>query len=156
MVCGQANSKLKQNESNKLMSDPLIFVSIKCQVGQIFDSKYKSSAYEAMKKEIGVIMAKNSSTFTMDKAKGDAPVQFEWTVTLNVTRDDKSTPPKLVAKVKWDGFKFTSGRSAKITAEGGANYEGLHPNKLDKDAAEATTAAVESVMLKKVIPAMTP
>jgi hypothetical protein len=138
------------------MGDPLIYVSIKCQVGQIFDSKYKTAAYEAMKKEIGVIMAKNTSKFTMDKAKGNSPVQFEWTVTLNVTRDDKSKPPKLVAKVKWEGFKFTSGKSEKLTAEGGATYEGLNPNKLDKDTAEATTAAVESVMLKRVIPAMTP
>lgn len=138
------------------MGAPLIYVSIKCEVGQVFDSKYKTAVYEAMKKEVAEVMKKNASTYTLDKSKGTNPVQYELKITLKVTKDDKSKPPKIIASVDVKGTAFTASGSKYFNANGGANYENPNPSKLDRDAAEAVSAAVESVMTKKVVPAMTP
>jgi len=138
------------------MGNPLIYVSIKCQVDAIFDSKYKTAVYEAMKKKVAAIMAKNTSTHTLDKSKGTNPVQYELVISLKVTKDDKSKPPRINVNVVVKGTAFTATGSKTFTATGGSYFEGPNPNKLDKDAAQATSDAVEEVMTKKVVPAMTP
>jgi hypothetical protein len=136
------------------MGKPLIYVSIKCEVSQIFDSKYKTAVYEAMKKTIGEVMKKNSSLFTMDKSQAKNPEQAELTIKVSVTKDDKSKPPALVANVDIKGMKFSSGVSKTLAAKGGARFEGPNPNKLDKDAAQVTSDAVEALMTSKVVPAI--
>jgi len=136
------------------MSSPLIYVSIKCEVGQVFDSKYKTAVFDAMRKTIGEIMKKNASFFTMDKSQASNPEQCELSIKVSVTKDDKSKPPKLVAAVVVTGMKFSSGVSKTLAATGHAQFEGPNPNKLDKDAAQVTSDAVESLMTSKVVPAM--
>jgi hypothetical protein len=138
------------------MGNPLIYVNIKCQVDAIFDSKYKAAVFEAMKKKIAAVMAKNASTHTLDKSKGTNPVQYELVVGVKVTKDDKSKPPRINVNVVVKGTAFTAKGSKTFTATGGSYFEGPNPNKLDKDAAQATSDAVEEVMTKKVVPAMTP
>jgi hypothetical protein len=138
------------------MGNPLIYVSIKCQVDAIFDSKYKTAVYEAMKKKVGEVMKKNDSKYTLDKSKGNSPVQYELEVSLKVTKDDKSKPPKIISNVEVKGTAFTTTGSMTFTIKGGAYFEGPNPNKLDRDAAQATSDAVEEVMTKKVVPTMTP
>src|SRR5215475_162918 len=102
------------------MGNPLIYVSIKCQVDAIFDSKYKTAVYEAMKKKVGEVMTKNSSTFTLDKTKGTNPVQYELNISLKVTKDDKSKPPKITAKVDIKGTAFTTTGPKYFKASGSA------------------------------------
>jgi len=138
------------------MANPLIYVSIKCQVDAIFDSKYKTAVYDAMKKKIGEIMKKNDSKYTLDKAKGTNPVQYDLQVSLKVTKDDKSKPPKILANVEVKGTAFTASGSKTFTAKGGAYFENPNPSKLDKDAAQVTSDTVEAVMTDKVVPAMKP
>lgn len=138
------------------MGAPLIYVSIKCHVDTIFDSKYKTAVYEAMKKKIGAVMAKNATTYTMDKSKGTNPVQYDLDVSVKVTKDDKSKPPRINVNVEVKGTAFTTKGSKTFTVKGGSYFEGPNPNRLDKDAAQATSDAVEEVMTKKVVPAMTP
>jgi hypothetical protein len=125
-------------------------------VDAIFDSKYKTAVYEAMKKKVGEVMRKNDSKYTLDKSKGTNPVQYELTVSLKVTKDDKSKPPKILANLEVKGTAFTTSGSKYFKASGGAYYENPNPNKLDRDAAQAVSDAVEEVMTKKVVPAMTP
>jgi len=150
------NGTLERNEPKKLMGNPLIYVSIKCQVDAIFDSKYKTAVYEAMKKKVGAVMKKNDSTFTLDKTKGTNPVQYELNVSLKVTKDDKSKPPRILANVEVKGTAFTASGPKYFKASGGANYENSNPKKLDQGAAQAVSDAVEEVMTKKIVPAMTP
>ena len=138
------------------MGNPLIYVSIKCQVDAIFDSKYKTAVYEAMKKKVGAVMAKNASTHTLDKTKGTNPVQYELNVSLKVTKDDKSKPPRILANVEVKGTAFTTTGPKYLKASGGAYSDRLNPNKLDRDAAQVTSDAVEDVMTRQVVPAMTP
>jgi hypothetical protein len=156
VAVGQKNGTLERNEPRKLMGNPLIYVSIKCQVDAIFDSKYKTAVYEAMKKKVGAVMAKNASTHTLDKSKGTNPVQYELVVSLKMTKDDKSKPPRINANVVVKGTAFTTTGPKTFTITGGSYFEGPNPNKLDRDAAQATSDAVEEVMTKKVVPAMTP
>jgi hypothetical protein len=134
----------------------LIYVNIKCEVGQIFDSKYKAAVFAAMKKKIGEVMAKNSSIFTLDKTKGNAGIEYELKVTLKVTRDEKSKPPRINANVEVQGMASSSGTPKTIKASGGARFEGPDPNKLERDAAQVSADAVEAVMTDKVVPAMKP
>ena len=141
------------NTTNKLMANPLIYVSIKCHVDAIFDSKYKTAVYEAMKKKIGEVMKNNASKYTLDKTKGNSPVQYELDVSLKVTNDDKSKPPRIVANLVVVANAFKPSGVKKITVTGGAYSEGMSP---DKGAPQATSDAVEEVMTKKVVPAMTP
>jgi hypothetical protein len=156
-VAAEARKSANSNKTNlKLMGDPLIYVSIKCQVDAIFDSKYKTAVYEAMKKKVAAVMAKNASTHTLDKAKGTNPVQYDLVISLKVTKDDKSKPPRINANLVVKGTAFTATGSKTFTVTGGSYYEGPNPNKMDKDAAQATSDAVEEVMTKKVVPAMTP
>lgn len=136
------------------MGNPLIYVSIKCEVGQIFDSKYKTAVEAAMKKTVGEVMKKNSSIFTMDKSQANNPVQVELKIKVSVTKDDKSKPPSLKANVEVKGTKFTSAGAKTFAAAGGARFDGPNQNKLDKDAAQVTSDAVESVMTARVVPAM--
>lgn len=136
------------------MSKPLVYVSIKCEVSQIFDSKYKTAVYEAMKKTVGEVMKANASLLTMDKAQANNPEQAELTIKVSVTKDDKSKPPSLVANVEVKGMKFSSGVSKTLAAKGGARFDGPNPNKLDKDAAQVTSDAVEALMTSKVVPAI--
>lgn len=138
------------------MGNPLIYVSTKCHVDAIFDSKYKTAVYEAMKKKIGAVMAKNATTYTLDKSKGTSPVQYDLDISVKVTKDDQSKPPRInvAVEVKGTGFKATGSKT--FTVKGGSYFEGPNPKTLDKDAAQATSDAVEEVMTKKVVPAMTP
>ena len=138
------------------MGNPLIYVSIKCKVDAVFDSKYKTAVYEAMKKKVGEVMAKNGSTFTLDKTKGTNPVQYELNVSLKVTKDDKSKPPKIIANVDVKGTAFTTSGPKYFKGNGSAYSDRLNPNKLDRDAAQVTSDAVEEVMTRQIVPAMTP
>ena len=138
------------------MGNLLIYVSTKCHVDAIFDSKYKTAVYEAMKKKIGAVMTKNAATYTLDKSKGTNPVQYDLDVSLKVTKDDKIKPPRILVNVEVKGTAFTATGSKTFNVKGGSYFEGPNPNKLDKDAAQATSDAVEEVMTKKVVPAMTP
>ena len=138
------------------MGDPLIYVNIKCHVDAIFDSKYKTAVFDAMKKKITAVMAKNASTYTLDKSKGTNPVQYDLDVSLKVTKDDKSKPPRIVVNLEVKATKFATSGAKTMTIKGGSYYEGPNPAKMDRDAAQATTDAVEEVMTKKVVPAMTP
>jgi hypothetical protein len=138
------------------MGDPLIYVGIKCQVDAIFDSKYKTAVYEAMKKKIAAVMAKNASTHTLDKSKGANSVQYELVVSLKVTKDDKSKPPRINVNLVVKGTAFTTTGAKTFTITGGSYFEGPNPARLDRDAAQATSDAVDEVMTKKVVPAITP
>jgi hypothetical protein len=138
------------------MGNPLIYVSIKCHVDAIFDSKYKTAVYDAMKKKVGEVMKKNDSTYTLDKSKGTNPVQYDLDISLKVTKDDKSKPPRIVVNLVVKATKFATSGAKTMTISGGSYFEGPNPNKLDRDAAQATSDAVEEVMTRKVVPAMTP
>src|SRR5215470_11393024 len=106
------------------MANPLIYVSIKCQVDAIFDSKYKTVVYEAMKKKVAAVMAKNASTHTLDKTKGTNPVQYDLAISLKVTKDDKSKPPRINVNVTVKGTAFYTTGSKTFTVSGGSYYEG--------------------------------
>ena len=138
------------------MGAPLIYVSIKCHVDAIFDSKYKTAVYEAMKKKIGAVMAKNAAKYTLDKAKGTSPVQYDLDVSLKVTKDDKAKPPRINVNLEVKATKFAPSGPKTMTIKGGSYFEGPNPAKMDQDAAQATSDAVEEVMTKKVVPNMTP
>ena len=138
------------------MGAPLIYVSIKCHVDAIFDSKYKTAVYEAMKKKIGAVMAKNAAKYTLDKAKGTSPVQYDLDVSLKVTKDDKAKPPRINVNLEVKATKFAPSGPKTMTIKGGSYFEGPNPAKMDQDAAQATSDAVEEVMTRKVVPNMTP
>lgn len=138
------------------MANPLIYVSIKCHVDAIFDSKYKNAVYEAMTKKIGAVMAKNAAKYTLDKSKGTSPVQYDLDVSLKVTKDDKAKPPRINVNLEVKATKFATSGPKTMTIKGGSYFEGPNPNKMDQDAAQATSDAVEEVMTKKVVPNMTP
>src|SRR5947199_10464016 len=103
-----------------------------------------------MKKKIGAVMAKKAAIYTLDKSKGTNPVQYVLDVSVKVTKDDNSKPPRINVAVEVKGTAFTKTGSKTFTVKGGSYYEGPNPKTLDKDAAQATSDAVEEVMTKKV------
>src|SRR5882724_5607072 len=102
------------------MGNPLIYVSIKCEVSEVFDSKYKTAVYEAMKKKIGEVMKKNASKYTLDKSKGTSPVQYDLDVSLKVTKDDKSKPPRINVNLEVKATKFSTSGPKTMTIKGGS------------------------------------
>lgn len=126
-----------------------MYVSIKGNIKDVFDTALKSAALAALCDGIrdAVDADKNFSTKKAEK------VAIVLTASASVSADDKAKPKQLKATIGIDGL-LTGGAAQAFKASGNGTMDGLNVKKLDRDVASLIDSVVVDLMKSKVIPQM--
>lgn len=127
-----------------------MYVSIKGNIKDIFDSGLKSAALAALSDGIRDAVDAEKS-FSTKKAEKTALVL---TASASVAADDKAKPKQLKVTIGIDGVLTGTSAPHAFKASGNATMDGLNVKKLDREVATLIDSVLVELMKDKVIPQM--
>jgi hypothetical protein len=126
-------------------------VAVKCEVKEIFDKALKPAVLKQVRTTVQTLVDKN-------KSKGivfDPNCKDGWLLNVTVLSlelDDPVRPTSLNAEVKIEGVRMDGVTSGVVKATGSAKATGVRANQIEEKAKLTVHDAIESPMLRTVIP----